>query len=324
MDGGRRLLRPVKEVFAALEPSLPAYVGISNDLMVARVRPAVVAPARNRSQFGALLMALVSARGVNTFLSLAFLAAVGIYGCVLNGQYKTFTDTYGSLPDVVARTVGFRLKAVTISGIHELTQKEIVDTAGITSTNSLVFLDAVKLRERLKKLPFVKEASVAKLYPNRLLIEIQERTPAALWQKDGQTKVVAADGTPIDGLHDARYMKLPRAVGEGANAHIGEYLGLLTAAGDLRSRIDAGIYVAGRRWTLKFNNGIEVALPEKDAAAAVAELATLEQDHHVLDKDVLALDLRVPGRLIATLPEEVARARMEPSVHKSVKKGGQT
>jgi cell division protein FtsQ len=324
MDGGRRLLRPVKEVFAAFEPSLPAYVGLSNDLTVARVRPAMLAPARNRNQFAAFLMALVAARGVNTFLSLAFLAAVGIYGCVLNGQYKEFTATYGSLPDLVARTAGFRLKTVTILGIHELTEKEIVDTAGITSTNSLVFLDAVKLRARLKTLPFVKEASVAKLYPNRLLIEIQERKPVALWQKDGQTEVVAADGTPIDGLHDARYLKLPRAVGEGANAHISEYLGLLTAAGDLRSRIDAGIYVAGRRWTLKFKNGIEVALPERNPAAAVAELATLEQDHHVLDKDVLALDLRVPGRLIATLPDDVARARMEPQVHKSTKKGGQT
>lgn len=323
MDGGRRLLRPVKEVFTAFEPSLPAYVGISNDLTVARMRPAMVAPARNRSQFAAFMMALVAARGLNTFLSLAFLATVGLYGCVLNGQYKTFTDTYGSLPDLVARTAGFRLKTVTISGIHDLTEKEIVDTAGITSTNSLVFLDVVKMRARLKTLPFVKEASVAKLYPNRLLIEIQERTPAALWQKDGQTQVVAADGTPIDGLHDARYLKLPRAVGEGANAHIGEYLDLLGAAGDLKSRIDAGIYVAGRRWTLKFKNGVEVALPEKNPAAAVAQLATLERDHHVLDKDVLALDLRVPGRLIATLPEDTARARMELLVHKP-KKGGQT
>ncbi len=324
MDGGRRLLRPVKEVFGAFEPSLPAYVGLSNELVLANARPVVNATARGRNSLLTLLLTLAAARGLNMFMSFVVLASVGIYGCVLNGQYKVFTATYGTLPDVAARAIGFRLKTVTIQGVHELTENEIMDATGIRPTNSLLFLDAVKLREKLQALPLVKEASVAKLYPNRLLIEIQERRPVALWQRDGQIKVIAADGTAIDDLHNARYLKLPRAVGEGANAHVGEYLALLDAAGDLADKVDAGIYVAQRRWTLKFKNGVEVALPEKGAPSAVAKLAQLQRDYHVLDKDVLSLDLRVPGRLIATLPQDVAQARMELLVHRPNKKGGQT
>src|SRR5579863_2677444 len=322
MDGGRRLLQPLREVFAAPEPSFPAFVGSAQSFASVRGHVIVRASTRTHAPLFAFLLALAGARSTSLILSLAFLATVGIYGCVLNGQYKAFTENYGTMPDFVARSLGFRIKTVTILGAHELSQKDLLETAGLKPTKSLLFLDAAQLRRKLKTLPFIKDASVAKLYPDHLLIDVQERQPIALWQKDGEVKVIAADGTPIDDLHGERYLSLPRAVGEDANLHVGDYLALLDAAGDLRPRIEAGMFVAGRRWTLKFKNGVEVALPEVDAAKAVTRLAALERDYRVLDKDVLSLDLRVPGRLIVTLPDDVARARLDLLAHPQ--KSGQT
>ena len=48
----------------------------------------------------------------------------------------------------------------------------------------------------------VKQASVRKLYPNRIVIDIVERTPYAVWQKDGDVHAIAADGAPIDEVSD--------------------------------------------------------------------------------------------------------------------------
>lgn len=312
----------MKEVFAAPEPSFPAFVGPAQSFALARNHAIVRASTRTRAPLLAFLLGIAAARSTSLIFSLAFLAAVGVYGCVLNGQYKAFTETYGTLPDFVARSLGFRIKTVTILGAHELSQSELLETAGLKPTNSLLLLDAAQLRRKLKTLPFVKDVSVAKLYPDHLLIDVQERQPIALWQKDGDVKVIAADGTPIDDLHGARYLSLPRAVGDDANLHVGDYLALLDAAGDLKSRIEAGMFVAGRRWTLKFNNGVEVALPEVGAAEAVTHLVALERDYRVLEKDVLSLDLRVPGRLIVTLPDDVARARLDLLAHPQ--KSGQT
>jgi cell division protein FtsQ len=173
-------------------------------------------------------------------------------------------------------------------------------------------------------MPLVKSASVSKLYPSRLLVEVEERRPFALWQKEGLVQIVAADGIPIDDMHDARFAELPMVVGDGANERLDEYVALLDAAGDLRSRIRAGILVAKRRWTLKMTNGVEVALPELDPQAAVVQLAQLQREARVLDKDILALDLRVKGRLVARISEEAAQARAELSAHKPKAKGGQT
>ncbi len=324
MDGGRRLLRPLKEVLAAFQPSFAVYAGVSSELSSETRRPIGRPGPRPRVSAAALLLTVAAARGTGLVLALVFLAAVGLYGCVLDGQYAAFTAAQGTPPDIFARTIGFGIKSVAIVGAKDLTEQKILDVAGVGPTKSLLFLDVTKLRERLKALPIVKEVSVSKLYPHRLFIDIQERKPIALWQKDGQVKVIAADGMPIDKLDDPSFLSLPLAVGDGANAHIGEYLALLDTAGDLRSRIEAGIFVAQRRWTLKMKNGVEVALPEKGAGAAVAALARLERDYRVLDKDIVALDLRVPGRLVATLPEAVARARLDVLTRRAARKGGQT
>jgi cell division protein FtsQ len=314
----------MREVITAFEPPFPAYVGSAYELALPRSRTFLRPKLHDRAPLLALLLTIATSRSTSLILSLAFLAAVGIYGCMLNGQYKAFTANYGTLPDFVARSLGFRIKTITVIGAHELSEKELLQTGEVGSTNSLLFLDAASLRSKLKVLPFVREASVTKLYPDHLVIDIQERQPIALWQKDGQVKVIAADGTAIDDLRGPRYLSLPRTVGDDANAHVGDYLALLDAAGDLRTRIDAGIFVAQRRWTLKFKNGVEVALPEFEPAKALAQLVAYERDFHVLEKDILALDLRVPGRMIVTLPDDVARARLDMLGHPQTQKAGQT
>jgi cell division protein FtsQ len=269
----------------------------------------VVSAPRRRTERGSFLfrlMVLLTARGAGVGIALVLLAASGIYGTMLGGQYAAFVRTEGTIPDFLARTAGFGVNAVTIAGAHELSEKQILDAVDIRRTNSLLFLNVAKLRDRLVALPLVKDASVSKLYPNRVMIEIEERRPYALWQKDGGVKIIAADGTPITTLDETHFSKLPFVVGDGANARIGEYFALLDAAGDLRGRIKAGILVAERRWTLKMSNGVEVDLPEMGAAAAVAELARLQNKYGVLDKNIVALDLRFPGRLIARLPVQTA------------------
>jgi cell division protein FtsQ len=169
--------------------------------------------------------------------------------------------------------------------------------------------DLGEVRDRLRQIPLVKEVSVRKLYPDRLLIEITEREPFAIWQKDGKLLVVATDGTPIQELNDQRFTDLPFVVGKGANARVGEFLKIVDSAGDLRSRIRAGILVGERRWTLKMTTGLDVKLPENGPEEAIAQFARLARESRLLDKDLVSIDLRAPGRMYARLTEEAAAVR---------------
>jgi len=332
MDGGRRLLRSLKDAANALAPPPFALSAASRETVFTlsqapsnQLRQPSRATRRHpRNDLIQKAIDFAHRRHSGSILVLALFAATGLYGFTQGGAYSAFIQSQGTIPDQIAKASGFAIKAVTITGARELTENEILSLAGVSPRNSLIFLNVADLRARLRAVPFIKDASVTKLFPNRLLIEVEERQPYALWQKDGSISIVSADGTVIDDLHDARYENLPLVTGEGANGKIAEYTALLDAAGDLRPRIRAGIYVAGRRWTLKTNSGVEIVLPEKDPAQALSRLALVEHDSHILEKDILAIDLRIPGRIVARLTEDAASARDAAPAKKNKSKGAQT
>ncbi len=326
MDGGGRLLRSLGELGSRFAPTF-AFAGTADAFafpFMPQVAPRLPRRRKRRASLRNRLEGMLGSRLVGTALVFGLFGIAGVYGTLRGGAYDTFVAANGRISDIVARNAGFAIKAVTITGTRELTQEEILKLGGVSQNNSLVFLDVAAVRARLKAVPLIKEASVSKLYPNRLLIEVEERQPDALWQKDGIVSIVAIDGTPIDDMRDTRFERLPLVVGAGANLAIAQYIEILEAAGEMRERIRAGIYVSGRRWTLKTNEGLEIELPENDPADAVARLSRLEHDRHILEKDIVALDLRVPGRVVAQLTADAAAARADLLAKKTKKKGATT
>ena len=250
-------------------------------------------------------------RFFGTTLTLVFFALVAITGAVAGGHVEALRQRYGEPRHALAGLAGLGLDRVTITGIARLTEAEILAAAGVSAKTSLVFLDATDVRDRLEAVPLIRTASVRKLYPNELVVTLAEREAHALWQRNGEVFVIAQDGTTIDVMQDARFAHLPLVVGEDANRRTGDYLALLEAAGPLRGRIVAGTLVSGRRWTLKIDNGVDVRLPETGASDAIARLAKLDREQRILDKDVIAIDLRISDRVVVRLTEEAMAARLE-------------
>ena len=134
-------------------------------------------------------------------LTLAVLFGAATFGAVRGGELDAFIAANGSLSDVAARALGFGVDVVTVSGATHMNEKRILSIAGISARNSLPFFDAASARARLEADPLVKQASVRKLYPNQIVVEIVERTPYGVWQKDGQVHAIAADGAWIDDVY---------------------------------------------------------------------------------------------------------------------------
>src|SRR3546814_3094019 len=75
-------------------------------------------------------------------------------------------------------------------------------------------------------------------------------------------------------------------------------LAMLRSEPELMARVVAAVRVGDRRWNLRFDNGIDVRLPELGADAAWRRLAALERKHALLDRDILTVDMRIPDRLV--------------------------
>jgi len=331
MDGGRRLLQSLGAALSSgfvrpLALKRGGELAIAAPVPVQRASlPARRAPLRVRERplrGKARLLAMVTRTGFGSLLAVLFLGLSAGYAFVRGGHYESLVAETGGPANGLARLAGFSVEAITITGQRELTYGEVLAAAGLRSSDSTLFLDAAAVRKRIEAMPFVQQASVRKLFPNQLVIALKEAEAHALWQVGGEVSVIAADGRVIDRMRDQRFVHLPFVAGDGANKRTGEYAKLLEAAGDMRRHIRAGVLVGERRWTLKLANGVDVKLPEHDPEKAVAWLARMARDNKLIEKDVIAIDMRAPGRISVRLTEDAAARRAEEKGKKPRVKGG--
>lgn len=262
-------------------------------------------------------------RGTGIAAATAFVLASAAYGTVRGGHLPAIMTELRDFRDAVANAAGFRIASIALAGQQRLTRDEILTTAGISDRSSLLFLDAAGARAQLKANPWIADATVLKLYPDRLHIAVTERDAFARWQRNNKVQVIADDGTVVEPYDDPRFAKLPLVVGVGAETRAKDFLALLDQYPLIREQLDAAVFVAERRWNVKLKNGIDVRLPEADAAQALDTLVKLDRDNKILSRDIVAIDLRLPDRVTVRLSDEAAAARQDAlNKSKQKKKGG--
>ena len=74
----------------------------------------------------------------------------------------------------------FRLEGVAVRGNRNLDETEIMEAAGLDFGESLLLLDLNEIRGRLLGHSLVRNATVRRRLPSELVVEIEERIPAAL------------------------------------------------------------------------------------------------------------------------------------------------
>src|SRR6266853_823728 len=120
-----------------------------------------------------------------------------------------------------------------------------------------------------------------------------------------------------------RYADLPLVVGIGAETRAREFLAMLDRRPELRANVRACVLVAERRWNLRLKNGVDVRLPEFDVEQALDQLAALERDTKLSNRDITAIDLRLADRITVRLSDGALQAREEAAKKKLQKpKGG--
>ena len=331
MDGGGRLDQPL----GRSGQSAAKEIGAPDDEPSRARAPA--GHARNREshfrwfsayrrltgRWAAKIAHLPLPRGAGVAGTILLMAGALGYGAVA-GQHVPATIAWvENARDAAANSLGFRIAEISLTGEKEVSREEILTTAGVTGRASLLFLDADAARARLLANPWIADAAVLKLYPNRLQITITERHAFALWQKDGRVSVIAADGTVLEPFVESRYLRLPLVVGRDAERQAKDFLAVIDRYPDIRTALRASILVADRRWDLRLTNGINVQLPEADIEGALGRLVALDRGKKLLSRDITVVDLRLPDRVTVRLSDAAAAARdAELKATMKKKKGG--
>src|ERR1700676_4666846 len=250
---------------------------------------------------------------------LMLLGSVG-FGVVKGGHLDEFISALSDTRNAIANSAGFRITSVAINGRKQLIQDEVLAIGGVNGRSSLLFLDAAAVRDKLKVNPWIADATVLKLYPGQLQIDIVERSAFALWQQDGRLSVIADDGAVLEPYLSRRFLSLPLVVGKGAETRARDFLALLARYPQVRSVTKAAIFVGERRWNLRLKDGLDIRLPENGVGNALAALSKLDKEDRLFSRDIVAVDMRLPDRLTVQLSEDAAKAREELFKDKKSKK----
>jgi cell division protein FtsQ len=317
MDSGGRLAGPGKE--PRLKSVVRVLLGRSRRAASAKkARSAVVASdRRSRTLF---MLERLTPRGAGAAATLLILGGSALFGAIKGGHLAEMTTALRDARDALANSAGFRIASITINGRKQLSQDEVLAIGGITGKRSLLFLDAEDVRDRLKANSWIADATVLKLYPDKLAIDITERSAFALWQDEKHVSVIAEDGAVLEPFVARRFTSLPLVVGKGAETHAKDFLKVIGGYPRIRDELKAIVFVGERRWNLRLASGLDVRLPELGVTAALDRLSKLDQDEHLLSRDIVAIDLRLPDRITVRLSDEAAQARADALKAKAKKK----
>jgi cell division protein FtsQ len=235
-------------------------------------------------------------------LAAGFLALTGITGMVMGGHTLTVTSA-------LTTWCGLAIDQVEIKGQSETSEVDVLEKLALGAFPSIVTLDVTGARERIESLPWVKEVTLRKIYPNTLQIEVKERKPFAVWQRAAGFALIEKGGRVISDRVEARYASLPLVVGEGADLRAEEFVALMEEFPSLKPEVKAGVLVSNRRWNVVLSNGVEIMLPEEDPATALIQAVALDDGHGVFSREIAAIDMRLASRLVFRLTEQGAQAR---------------
>jgi cell division protein FtsQ len=322
MDGGGRLARSLR----SLRPQADLKAAAIGAVVLLRERLGTRRPSVKRSlQFErphrliALLERYLPYRAGVVATALILLGSASL-GVVKGGHLEEFISALSDTRNAIANSAGFRITSIAINGRKQLSQDEVLAIGGVNGRSSLLFLDAATVRDKLKANPWIGEATVLKLYPGHLKIDIVERSPFALWQQDGRLSVIADDGAVLEPYVSRRFLSLPLVVGKGADTRARDFLALLARYPQVHAAAKAAIFVGERRWNLRLKDGLDIRLPENDVGNALAALSKLDKEEKLFSRDIVAVDMRLPDRLTVQLSEDAYNPREELFKDKKPKK----
>ena len=98
---------------------------------------------------------------------------------------------------VVGRA-GFQVKKVEVVGADRIDRLKVYDIALAQKDRSMAAVDLADVRSDLMRYGWIKDARVSRRLPDTLVVDIVERTPAAIWQHGGRLSLIDEKGVVLE------------------------------------------------------------------------------------------------------------------------------
>lgn len=207
----------------------------------------------------------------------------------------------------VAERPEFMVKLMAVDGASPELTDAIRAVLPVDFPVSSFELDLAAMHDAVTAIDAVASAEIRVRTGGVLQIDVRERQPAVVWRSATGIGTLDATGHAVTPLM-ARLERpdLPLIVGRGAERAVPEALALIAAAGPIAGRIRGLVRVGERRWDIVIAPEIRLMLPEAEPVPALEQIIALDEAQGLLDRDIVAVDLRNPARATVRLNRPAA------------------
>ena len=232
---------------------------------------------------------------------------------------------YGSVYRYGTRSWRFRVDSsddITISGLNKVTRSQVMEVLGADIGRNVFYIPLEQRRMQLEAVPWIESASVMRLMPNRIAVQIQERTPVAFAQIGSRIELVDAHGVIME-LPRRTHYSFPVVLGLSESDPLSTRGAQMKLYSRLVNDLDAGdAHYSKDLSEVDLNDPENLKVTVSDPAGAV--LVSLGSDHflerfkiylsHIADwraqfQKVESVDLRYDGQIIVNPETAVSQHR---------------
>jgi len=229
---------------------------------------------------------------VGTFLFIVFM------GLWLGGFLPNVMQAGDNFKRNRLMSMGFVIERVDVMGEGRLREEDVRKALGVYAGDYLFGIDMDRAQQRVESLSWVDRAVVRRLWPDRIVVQIIERQPYALWQYEGDVKVVDMTGTAITDANVAQFTQLTLFVGKHAGEQSASIAQMMDEFPQIVPRVDSFVSVSDSRWDMVMDDGaLRVMLPEQNMRKALRQLQRLQNQTQILDRTIEIIDMRLSDRL---------------------------
>lgn len=136
----------------------------------------------------------------------------------------------------------FRLQTsdnIEMSGLGNVTRAQVMEVMGGDIGRNIFFIPLGQRRKQLEQIPWVESASVMRFAPDRIRIEIHERTPVAFARVGSKVMLVDAGGVLMELSGRSRF-SFPVVLGMSSNAPLSSRVAQMKIYNQLVHDLDSG------------------------------------------------------------------------------------
>jgi len=181
-----------------------------------------------------------------------------------------------SMPDINEQIA---IKKILINKSLQYVEKNEVDTLLEQALEQDFFsLELNDIAQTVNHIPWVKSAQVKKIWPDTILVNIQEQSPVARW---GKTQLISANGEVFAPGDLQGFDHLPHLIGnELQREEITRFYDQATQTlRDSDLNISVLNMTSAFEWRIQFDNGLLVILSAKQGLGRIKEFRDVYQKH---------------------------------------------